>query len=93
MNRLKPAYVTAPDGSRLTEEKLPPRGRGLRWVPNRKAAVICAVRGGLLSLDDVRSRWNVTVEEYRNWEKQFDSHGRDGLRVTRIQDYRHAHAL
>ena len=92
MNRLKPTYITAPDGSRLTEAKLPPRANGLRWVPNRKAAVICAVRGGLISLEDVRTRWGVTVEEYRTWEKQFDAHGRDGLRVTRIQDYRPAHA-
>ena len=92
MRMLKTKYVTAPDGSLITEAKLPPRRSGLRWVPNRKLAVICAVRGGLITLEDVSKRWGISIEEYRIWEKQVDAHGRDGLRVTRIKEYRHSAA-
>ena len=80
-------YVIGPDGSPLTIADLPPPGTH-RWVIRRKAEVVAAVRGGLLSLEDACGRYSLTVEEYLSWQRSIDRHGLPGLRTTRIQDYR-----
>ena len=41
--------VMGPDGNPLTLDDLPPAGT-TRWVIRRKAEVVAAVRGGLLTL-------------------------------------------
>lgn len=53
--------VFGPDGSVLTRADLP-IGNG-RWVPSRKAIVVAAVRGGLISLDEACARYRLTTEE------------------------------
>jgi hypothetical protein len=35
-----------------------------RWVPRRKAEVVAAVEGGLLTLDDACARYRLTLEEF-----------------------------
>ena len=75
------------DGSPLTVADLPPPGNQ-RWVIRRKAEVVAAVRGGLLSLEEACDRYVLTVEEYLSWQRSIDRHGLAGLRTTRIQDYR-----
>ena len=79
--------VVAPDGSPLTIADLPPPGTK-RWVIRRKAEVVAAVRGGLLSLEDACSRYMLTVEEFLAWQRSIDHHGLAGLRTTRLQRYR-----
>ena len=59
-----------------------------RWVIRRKAEVVAAVRGGLLSLEDACSRYTLTTEEFLSWQLSIDQHGLAGLRTTRIQHYR-----
>lgn len=59
-----------------------------RWVVRRKAVVVDAVRSGRISLDEACRRYNLSVEEFRAWERAIDSHGVPGLRVTRLQIYR-----
>ncbi|MBB6503790.1 hypothetical protein F4693_000745 [Sphingomonas endophytica] len=54
----------------------------------RKAEVVAAVNGGLLSVDDVCSRYGLTVEEFAGWQRAIDRSGMPGLRVTRIQHYK-----
>ncbi len=79
--------VLAPDGSVLTQANLPsPETR--RWVASRKAIVVAAVRGGLLSISDACERYRLTAEEFLTWQTQVDRDGLKGLRVTRVQDYR-----
>jgi Protein of unknown function (DUF1153) len=56
-------YVIRPDGSPLTIADLPAPGT-TRWVIRRKAEVVAAVRGGLLSLEDACSRYMLTVEKF-----------------------------
>jgi hypothetical protein len=80
-------YVIGPDGSPLTLADLP-ASNTRRWVIMRKAQVVAAVRGGLLSLDDACSRYRLTTDEYLNWQQSIDSHGLAALRTTKIQDYR-----
>jgi hypothetical protein len=71
-------YVIGPDGSPLTIADLPPRDTR-RWVIRRKAEVVAAVRGGLLSLEEACQRYT---------QAAIDKHGLAGLRTTWIQHYR-----
>ncbi len=81
-------YVIGPDGSPLTVADLPPANTR-RWVIRRKAEVVAAVRGGLLSLEEACERYALTVEEFISWQASINDHGLAGLRTTRIQQYRH----
>jgi hypothetical protein len=58
-------------------------------VIGRKAAVVAAVRSGLLSLEEACSRYMLTVEEFLSWQHSIDQHGLAGLRATQIQQYRY----
>jgi hypothetical protein len=80
-------YVIGPDGSPLTIADLPPPNTK-RWVIRRKAEVVAAVRGGLLSLDDACKRYKLTIDEFLSWQRLIEKHGLPGLRATRVQDYR-----
>ena len=80
-------YVVGPDGSALTVADLPPRDTK-RWVIRRKAELVAAVRGGLLSLEEACERYTLTVDEFLSWQRSIDRHGLPGLRTTRVQDYR-----
>jgi hypothetical protein len=79
--------VIGPAGSPLTIADLPAPGT-TRWVIRRKAEVVAAVRGGLLSLEEACSRYSLTIEEFLAWQDSIDRHGLAGLRTTRIQLYR-----
>jgi hypothetical protein len=57
-------------------------------VTRRKAVIVNAVRSGVISLDEVCRRYELSVEEFVAWENAIDTHGVPGLRVTRIQIYR-----
>jgi hypothetical protein len=82
-----PKFVLGPDGSPLTIADLPAPGMQ-RWVVRRKAQVVAAVRGGLLSMEEACSRYMLTVDEFLSWQSSIDQHGLPGLRTTRIQQYR-----
>jgi len=81
------AYVIGPTGAPLTLKDLPPANTG-RWVIRRKAEVVAAVRGGLLSLEDALEKYTLTSEEFLVWQRSIDRHGMAGLRTTRLQQYR-----
>ena len=80
-------YVIGPDGRVLTVADLPPRNTK-RWVIRRKAELVAAVRGGLLSLEEACERYALTIDEFLSWQRTLDRHGLPGLRATRVQDYR-----
>lgn len=90
--RPRPGTVTGAVGSAplrdppVSDDLPPPNTR--RWVVRRKAAVILAVRGGRITLEEALRRYQLTEEEYRSWERAFDAHGLAGLRTTRLQQYR-----
>ncbi|MFW2831281.1 DUF1153 domain-containing protein [Sphingomonas sp. ID0503] len=85
--KIRPAQVIGPLGEPLTLESLPPAGT-TRWVVRRKAEVVAAVSGGLLSIDEVCDRYDLTVEEFAGWQRAVERSGMPGLRVTRIQHYK-----
>ena len=83
----KPASVIGPLGEPLTVDSLPsPRTK--RWVVRRKAEVVAAVKGGLLTTDDACARYGLSLEEFTSWQRAVDRAGLAGLRVTRTQHYR-----
>ena len=83
----RPAQVIGPLGEPLTLDSLPPAGT-TRWVIRRKAEVVAAVDGGLLSLDTACDIYSLTLEEFASWQRAVDRTGMPGLRVTRLQHYR-----
>jgi transposase-like protein len=76
------AFVIGPTGDVLTEADLPPRNTA-RWVPRRKAEIIAAVNGGLLSLMDACQRYQISHEEFRDWVRAYEQCGLSGLRARR----------
>ena len=80
-------YVVGPTGSALTIADLPPTNTQ-RWVIRRKAEVVAAVRGGLLTLEQACERYRLTADEFLAWQQAIDRWGMPGLRTTRIQQYR-----
>jgi hypothetical protein len=61
-------FVIGPTGARLTLADLPPPG-AMHWVDRRKAEVVAAVRGGLISFEEARSRYMLSAEEFTTWQK------------------------
>ena len=59
-----------------------------RWTVRRKAAVVEAVRGGYVPIEEACSLYNISVDEFLAWERDMDRNGIPGLRTTRFQIYR-----
>jgi len=68
-------------------DRLPPVDTK-RWVASRKADVVRAIREGVLTRIDACTRYRLSDEELRLWERAIDAVGTPGLRVTRVQVYR-----
>ena len=81
------SQVVGPTGQPLSLKDLPPRNTK-RWVIRRKAELVAAVRGGLISLDEVCERYQLSREEFQSWQESLAVHGVRGLRTTRLQHYR-----
>ena len=89
--KIRPASVIGPLGEMLTLDALPSPTH-CRWTIRRKAEVVSAVHGGLLTHDEACDRYSLTVEEFVSWQRAVDRSGMQGLRVTRIQHYRELYA-
>ena len=82
-----PRAVTLPDGTVMTRADLPaPNTR--RWVASRKAAVVRAFEGGLLSGDEACKMYSLSEEELGAWHLAVERHGENALKATSIQRYR-----
>ena len=88
--QIRPAQVIGPLGEPLTLATLPSPDTG-RWVVRRKAEVVAAVSGGLLTLEEACERYRLTLEEFASWQRAVERSGMQGLRVTRLQHYRELH--
>jgi len=75
VERLK--YIICRDGTVFTVADLPsPRTK--RWVVRRKAEVVTAVLGGMLSLEDACERYNLTPEEFLSWQRSIEPFALEG---------------
>ena len=84
-----PATVLGPLGENLRREDLPPPDTS-RWVVRRKAQVVAAVNGGLLTTREACERYGLTLEELASWQRAVEREGMAGLRATRVQHFRQA---
>jgi Protein of unknown function (DUF1153) len=75
-----------PDKKRLLSG-LPP-AETKRWSSRRKAAVVVAIRAGVLTRQEACQRYMLSLAELGAWETALDRNGIPGLRVTRLQIYR-----
>lgn len=76
--------VIGPHGEVILASDLP-ASNTVRWTPSRKAMLVVAIRGGLLSLEDALRRYGLTEEEFAEWQRDLDRGGLNSLKVTRTQ--------
>lgn len=96
----RPLRIIGPHSEILTRDNLPPPDT-TRWVASRKAQVVAAVQTGLMSLEEVMRRYNLSLEEFYSWQHAMDRAGVKGLRVawsqqdrlTRRRNQHRAHQL
>ena len=86
----RPIAVVGPVGEPLTLKTLPVPGN-VRWTVRRKAEVVAAVRGGLLTFDEACKKYGLSLEEFIGWQRSVERSGMPGLRVTKLQTYRDAY--
>lgn len=84
---LKGSHIIGPTGCTLTLNDLPSTNTQ-RWVIRRKAEVVAAVQGGLLTLEEACARYSLSVEEFLSWQQAINKNGLAGLRTTRTKKYR-----
>jgi hypothetical protein len=72
------------------KNRLLPPAETRRWSCRRKAAVVVAIRAGVLTPQQACERYMLSPEELFAWETALDQNGIPGLRVTRLQMYRRA---
>ncbi len=82
-----PVFATGLNGEVISRADLPPADTK-RWVARRKAAVVAAVNGGLISPDEACTRYNLSPEELQSWRDAVAKHGTRALRVTSMQMFR-----
>ena len=82
--RFKVDHVMGPRGP-LTAADLPTPDTK-RWTIRRKAEIVAAVRGGLLSLDEACRRYALNKQEFLSWQCCIDSYGLKGLKTTYVQE-------
>lgn len=85
--KIRPSVVVGPLGEPLTLATLPPSNT-VRWVVRRKAEVVSAVDGGLLTIEEACEHYDLTLEEFASWQRGVERSGMNGLRITRSQQYR-----
>src|SRR3546814_17315434 len=84
------ASIIGPEGQRITRDTLPPANTK-RWVIRRKAEVVAAVRGGLLTLEEACQRYALTMEAFLSWPRAIEPRpeerrvGKEGVRKGRSQ--------
>src|SRR5215470_4708487 len=50
-----------------------------RWVARRKAVIVNAVRAGVISIEEVCRRYELSEEEFLAWQRAIDTHWSAGL--------------
>jgi hypothetical protein len=87
IEQTRPASVIGPLGQPMTLASLPPADTK-RWIAHRKAELVAAVHGGLLTIEEVCERYKIELEEFVSWQRGVERLGLRGLWVTRAQKHR-----
>ena len=75
--------VMGPLGNPITLADLPRPGT-LRWVARRKAEVVAAVQGGLLSTESACAMYTLSLDELLSWQRTLARRGIRGLRIRSL---------
>ena len=75
-------------GPRLPAVAVLPSPDAKRWSTHQKTAVVLAAHNGSISRDEICRIYNISIEEFLNWERLLGIHGPAGLKVRRAQQYR-----
>lgn len=86
LNMRRPGRVIGWDGKPITLDDLP--ARDARWNKKRKAQIVAAVRGNLLSFDDARKRYGLSRLEFAAWENELLALAADRRRVEEDREFR-----
>lgn len=85
----RPLRIVGPCREVLTRDNLPPPDT-TRWVASRKAQVVAAVDSGLMTIDEVLERYNLSHEEFYSWQHGLHAAGLAGLSISWTQHERAA---
>jgi uncharacterized protein DUF1153 len=77
--------VIGPLGRPLTLETLP-SSQTVRWVRRRKAEVVVAVKGGLLTMQEATERYNISDDEFLGWYEAYHLRGMAGLQISKLAE-------
>jgi hypothetical protein len=66
----RPVRVIGWDGKPITLDDLP-TDYAVRWSTKRKAQIVAAVRGGLISFEEAVRRYRLSRGEFVDWEHFF----------------------
>jgi hypothetical protein len=72
----RPSRKTSPPAVTLADL---PAAHDRHWSARKKAIVVAAVSGGLLTLQDAHERYELSTEEYISWTSLFDGPDYAGL--------------
>jgi len=85
LNPVRIASVAGPGGEAIGPDDLPEHA-DVRWVRRRKARVVAAVRGGLLSLHEALQRYSLSLEEFIAWEREVGREVAERRRTGRMRE-------
>ncbi|WP_316016099.1 DUF1153 domain-containing protein [Roseobacter sp. HKCCA0434] len=83
----RPIFVKDHAGRTIARTDLPPPDTR-RWVARRKAIVVAAVDGGMITEEEACDLYALSGEELAQWRDALTRHGLNALRVTSLQRYR-----
>ena len=82
-DRQNPAADTKPN---ICLQPIPARPK--RWMPQRKAEILAAVRRGSISLRQACDIYELSLEEFMTWQRGDALYGLAGLRATAVPQRR-----
>ncbi|MGE0023974.1 MAG: DUF1153 domain-containing protein [Hyphomicrobium sp.] len=83
-----PRIVRGFDGVPLCLNDLPPPGPGIHWSKYRKANLVLAVQGGLLTREEALRRYAMSEEEFDGWCSRYAQDGPSALCITKREGER-----
>jgi len=57
------------------------------WIA---ASVVAAVLSGMITIEEVCRRYDLSVDEFLSWHNAMQRHGLPGLRISKLQNYRYS---
>ena len=83
----RPRVAKLPNGQILSVADLP-QSNVSRWTASRKLLVVRSVVYGLMTQAEAVARYGLSDEEFTSWIKHFLDHGHNGLKCTKVKEYR-----